>query len=179
MQTKLIKYLGLLSVALFLSACQDSRMADLQTFVADAYKDKKPEIEPLPEIQPYKEHRYSATDAPDPFSEANIQPTRDLNESLLGNVKIDSNRRKEALEAFPLDALRMVGTMTQESQPWVVIKSSEGTVYRATIGNYMGQNNGQIKEILPEEQKILLTEVVQDSSGRWVEQDVDITIDEQ
>jgi type IV pilus assembly protein PilP len=153
-------------------------MADLRTFVADAYKDKKPEIEPLPEIQPYREHRYSATDLPDPFSEANIQPSTALNKSLLGNFNVDPNRRKEPLEAFPLDALRMVGTMTQENQPWVVIKSTEGTVHRATLGNYMGQNNGKIKEILPEEQKVLLTEVVQDSSGRWVEKDVDLTIDE-
>jgi Tfp pilus assembly protein PilP len=41
----------------------------------------------------------------------------------------------------------------------------------------MGQNDGKIKQIIPEEQKILLTEIVLDTAGRWVNRDVEMTID--
>ena len=90
----------------------------------------------------------------------------------------DANRRKEALERFPLDALKMVGTLIQGETPYVIVQASDGTAHRAAIGNYMGQNDGQIKQILPLEQKVVLAELVLDPAGRWVTREVEITIDE-
>ena len=71
----------------------------------------------------------------------------------------------------------MVGTMSRGQRPYVIVKTSEGTALRATIGNYMGQNDGKIKQIIAEEQKILLTEIVLDTAGRWVNRDIEMTID--
>jgi type IV pilus assembly protein PilP len=156
-------------------ACQDNSMQDLRDFVANAYKDKKPEIEPLPEIKPYKDFAYSASESNDPFNLENIITSRTAAVAVGGSP--DSNRPREPLEEFPLDALKMVGTMSQGQRPYVIVKTSEGTALRATIGNYMGQNDGKIKQIIPEEQKILLTEIVLDTTGRWVNRDVEMTID--
>ncbi|MCH2189459.1 MAG: pilus assembly protein PilP [Gammaproteobacteria bacterium] len=171
--------LCLVLMALLLQGCVGSEMADLKRFVATAHKDKKPEIEPLPEIPPFKAFEYSDDYEVDPFSSSNIISSEDRG---LGNGNIanrpQADRRKEPLENFPLDALRFVGTITKDSLSHVVVKTNEGTAMLATIGNYMGQNDGRIKEIVPEEQRVLLVETVLDPTGRWITRDVVITIDE-
>ena len=170
-----ISYIVLLLVSL--QACQDSEMSDLKEFVSSAYKDAKPEIEPLPEIQPYKGFEYAGSEEQDPFSFDNIITNRGDAAVALGDSR-DANRRREALEGYPLDALKMVGTMTQKDVPWVIVQTSEGTAHRATVGNYMGQNEGKIKAILTEEQKVVLAELVLDPAGRWVTREVELIIDE-
>ena len=165
-----------LAACVFMTGCQDSNMTDLRDFVASAYRDKKPEIEPLPEIPPFKPHEYSAAEEEDPFNTDNIITDRPDNVAV--GESPDANRRKEALERFPLDALKMVGTLIQGETPYVIVQASDGTAHRAAIGNYMGQNDGQIKQILPLEQKVVLAELVLDPAGRWVTREVEITIDE-
>ena len=60
----------------------------------------------------------------------------------------------------------------------MIVQVNDGTAHRAAVGNYMGQNDGQIKQILPLEQKVVLAELVLDPAGRWVTREVEITIDE-
>jgi type IV pilus assembly protein PilP len=157
--------------------CVDSNMTDLREFVADAYKDKKPDIEPLPEIQPYKGFEYASDDQNEPFNFDNIVSNRD-GDTVVSGKRPDANRTKEPLEEVPLDALSMVGTISQKGVPWVIVKTTVGTAHLASIGNYLGQNNGKIIQIFPEEQRVVLEETVADPAGRWVTRDVDITIDE-
>ena len=172
-----VKLMCLALVAMMVQGCVDSNMTDLRGFVADAYKDKKPDIEPLPEIQPYKGFEYGSVDQNDPFNFDNIVSNRD-GDAIVSGKRPDANRIKEPLEEVPLDALKMVGTIEQKGVPWVIVKTSEGTAHLASIGNYLGQNNGKITQIFPEEQRIVLEETVADPAGRWVTRDVDITIDE-
>ena len=177
MNNKSLQIIMLAGSLLYLNGCQNSDMPDLKEFVATAYQNEKPEIEPLPEIQPYSGYEYSAEEDDDPFNFANIETGQQTNlpES---SLRPDANRRKEDLENYPLDALKMVGTMTQQDVSWVIVKTSEGTAHRATVGNYMGQQEGKILQIIPEEQKVVLAELVQDPAGRWVTRNVEITIDE-
>ncbi len=170
--------IGIIGFAFVLQGCVGSDVSDLQTFVDTAHQDKKPEIEPLPEIPPFKAFEYASADEVDPFGLQNII-SRDEQGNLAGAAKRpDADRRRQPLEKFPLDALRMVGTITKEGTPHVVVKTNEGTAVLATLGNYMGQNDGKIKEIVPEEQRVVLVETVLDPAGRWVTRDVEITIDE-
>lgn len=168
----------LISGVCLLQACGDKSMPDLKSFVATAYQNEKPEIEPLPEIQPYSGYEYSAAEDDDPFDFANIETSQQSGGLAVSGIRPDANRRKEDLEQFPLDALKMVGTMTQEGQSWVIVKTSEGTAHRAALGNYMGQQDGKIVDIIPDEQKVVLAELVQDPNGRWITRNVEITIDE-
>lgn len=171
-----LKLLLLICAITLLQACVNEDISDLREFVATAFENEKPEIEPLPEIQPYSGYEYSASEDDDPFSFSNIQTSQD-DGSLDSGIRPDANRRKEDLENFPLDALKMVGTMTQENQSWVIVKTSEGTAHRASLGNYMGQQDGKIVDIIPEEQKVVLAEIVRDPNGRWITRNVEITID--
>ena len=161
-----------------LTGCTGSDMSDLQQFVDTAHQDKKPEIEPLPEIPPFKAFVYGEAYELDPFGVGNIA-TRDEDGRAIGTVqRPDADRRREALEKFPLDALRFVGTITKKGLSHVVVKTNEGTALLATVGNYMGQNDGKIKEIVPQEQRLVLVETILGPNGRWVTRDVELTIDE-
>lgn len=170
------KSMLLATTCFLIVGCQDRSMQDLRVFVQETYADQKPEIEPLPIPKPYKSFVYSADTLNDPFSEANIAPAERPDDV---SPARDPNRRKEELEIFPLDGLKLVGTLKQGSQPWIVVSASDGTAHRATIGNYMGQNEGRIVEILLDEQKVELVEVVKDPTGKWVDQTVILSVDEE
>jgi type IV pilus assembly protein PilP len=86
------------------------------------------------------------------------------------------NRRKEPLEDFPLDALKMVGTLSRGKQSWAVIQAPDGTVHRVQKGNYLGQNFGRIKRV--SEEKVDLVELVQGAMGEWVEREASLAIQE-
>ena len=164
-------------LSLVLQACGNVATRDLREFVETAYQDKKPDIEPLPVIEPYKGFEYSASGANDPYSRGNIINARDVESRV--TAQRDVNRRREALEEFPLDALAMVGTMMQsDGSPWVIVQTAIGTAHLATVGNYLGQNEGKIKEIFPEEQRIVIEETVLDPAGRLIAREVEMTIDE-
>lgn len=154
-----------------LTGCGQGGMEDLQKFVSEAHKDRRPQIEPLPRIRPYEIFTYSAENLVDPFASANLQQDKPVAAATGGP---DPNRRKESLEQFPLDALRMVGTLLQKGIWWVVVQAPDGTVHRVTQGNYLGQNYGRIIQI--NEERVELTELVPGSSGEWVERPSQITV---
>ena len=175
---KIMKPALVLISLMMLQGCVDSNMTDLRAFVADAYKDKKPEIDPLPEIEPYQGFEYASAEKSDPFLFGNIISNRN-DEAVVAGKRPDRNRIKEPLEEFPLDALNMVGTLSQKGVPWVIVKTSLGTAHIAQVGNYLGQNDGKITQIYPDEQRVVLEETVADPTGRWITRDVEITIYEQ
>ena len=94
--------------------------------------------------------------------------------------KLDSNlgpdplRRKEELEGYALDALRMIGTLDQNQTKWGLISTPNGTQHRVRIGNYLGMRNGQIVNISDE--AIELTEIVREGNGNWYERQATIRL---
>ena len=165
---------GLTLMALSLAACGESGMSDLQRFVDTAYQDAKPEIEPLPEMKPFKAFEYSAANLDDPFNLANViseTAVTDTNSAL----RPDPNRIREPLERYPLDALRMVGTLSQEGVPRVIMQTSEGISYYLKVGNYMGQDDGVVTRIDTDRQLVVLTETFLNVSNRWETREVELT----
>jgi type IV pilus assembly protein PilP len=158
-------------LAAALAGCGQRGMEDLQKFVSEAHKDRRPQIEPLPRIRPYEIFTYSAENLVDPFAAANLQQDKPVASASGGP---DPSRRREPLEQFPLDALRMVGTLFQKGTWWVVVQAPDATVHRVTLGNYLGQNYGRITQI--SEERVEMTELVTGTSGEWVERPSNITI---
>ena len=76
------------------------------------------------------------------------------------------DRRREPLEAFPLDTIHMVGVLRRPDAVAALLQVDR-VVYQARVGNYIGQNFGVITKIT--EGEVTLKETVQDSSGDWVE----------
>lgn len=160
-------------MALALTACGSDGLDDLREFVQNAHADRKPKVEPIPEIKTFEAFHYAATELPDPFALANLKP---LATPVATGPRPDMNRRKEALEEYPLDALKMVGTLARERQRWAIIQAPDGTVHRAQIGSFMGQNFGKVIKIADE--KIELVELIPGSVGDWIERDASIAIAE-
>jgi len=153
----------LLSVSL--SGCVDTNMDDLYRFTANAYKGRKPQIEPIPIIKPHTTFLYADTGLEDPFSIKNIANKKPRKRRKTKNI-LDPERRREVLEQYPLDSLRMVGTLVQKNTIWAVIRAPDGTVHRAVKGNYLGKHSGKITKI--QEDKVAVVEKIQDSNDNWI-----------
>jgi type IV pilus assembly protein PilP len=168
------KFIPLL-VPLLLTGCVNKDMSDLQTFI-DEVKSRPPSgIEPIPEVKQVIGFVYSPKNRRDPFTPQEDETA--ATEAVLDDgVRPDPNRRKEELEQFSLDQLRMVGTLEQDEQTWGLVKTSDGTIHRVAPGNYMGQNDGRITRI--SEEKIELIEIVPTGSG-FLEREAAVALGEE
>jgi type IV pilus assembly protein PilP len=151
------------SAALLVLAGCGGEMDELKTFVRESEKGLPRRIEPLPPVKPFEPFTYEGFDLPDPFKPRKLSDRKDGGG---GGIAPDLNRRKEPLEAFPLEQLKMVGTLSQGNDTYALVRA-EKTLYRVKKGNYMGQNFGLITDVT--ENEIKLKEIVQDSAGDWAE----------
>jgi len=151
---------------LTLAACGGEEHQDLRAWVKEQDNMPRPRIEPLPEVKPYEPFAYTADKdgLVDPFKPRQIEAPK---QAAGGGIRPDLNRPREPLEAYPLENLRMVGTLAQQKQVFALIKTPDSNLFRVKQGNYLGQNFGLITEI--NEATVKLKEIVQDSAGDWIE----------
>ena len=128
-------------------------------------------------VEPYVIHTYSSAEAVDPFQPffvAPPEPAEDESQTADNGIQPDRNRNREELEAHPLDALRMMGTLEQEGETWGIVRAPDAVIHRVKVGNYLGKNHGKIVDI--SEETIALTEIVPDGQGGWVERDASLAL---
>ncbi|MFN2308251.1 MAG: pilus assembly protein PilP [Gammaproteobacteria bacterium] len=166
-----------LALGLSLGGCGGGNTQDLQRFVEEARARQPTKIEPLPEFKPYETFLYQASDLRNPFVASEPGQAEQL---LAGNssskLHPDANRPREALESFPLDTLRMVGTLSQHGESWGLVLASDGTIHRIQPGNYLGQNHGKVRNI--SEFEIGVLEIVPDGLGGWMERPASLALSE-
>ena len=157
--------------SVLLSACGSEEHSDIKQWMRDATKDMRGHVPPLPEVKPFPVVSYDAGDLVDPFRPSRAEPEKKAGG---GGIKPDFDRRKEELERYPLEALKFVGLIRNDKMLYAVVVADR-RIYRAKIGNYMGQNFGIITDIQTtpglDEGKLVLKEQVQDASGDWREQE--------
>lgn len=169
----------MLILAISVSACSSDGLSDLREFTKNTHKDRKPRVDPIPEVKVYERFAYSAQKLPDPFSRENLRRTNiSAKAATAGELQPDLTRPKEALEVYPLDALTMVGTLQRGKIIWGVIRvsSAGGEMHRVKVGNHMGRNFGMITDIT--EDKIVLVELIRSSLGDWIEREAAIKLRE-
>ncbi len=161
------RLLLLLASALAVGGCADDSMKDLKAYAEEVKSRPGGPIKPVPEFKPAETYTYAPGDRRSPFAiqEAESEPTQ----AVAGGTgpRPDPNRRREELEQFPLDTLRMVGILEQNNEIWGLVQSKEKTIYRVQPDNYMGQNHGKITRIT--EESIELTELIPDGIGGYIE----------
>ncbi len=157
--------------AVTLAGCGGSGMADLRNFVKTAYAHRKPKVEPVPTVKPAPKFAYSAADLPDPFSPANLKPL-----SVRQGLRPNLSRHKGPLERFPLDSLKMVGTISSGKQVWAIVIAPDGSVHRVRVGTHIGQNYGLVTRIT--EGKVRITELIQGPTGQWVQREANLALSE-
>lgn len=164
------------SILLLLSACQSQSLSDAQKFIAEVKKKPTPPIEPLPKWGQAKSLFYTAQDLKSPF-----QKTDNLLEALkiprtLSGLRPEPNRIKSVLENWPLDALKMVGYFEMEQKKYGMIQDKNGFIHSVTRNEYLGQNEGKIREIT--EHAIFLTELISDGNADWKKREAILLLSE-
>ncbi len=156
----------LLASAVILSAC-GSDMDDLRAYIDEVKARPGGRIEPLPEIRPTPTFVYAADrdGARSPF--VPDTPQARVSEDPDAVRGPDPNRPREFLEQFPLDTLRMVGTLQAKGASYGLVQTSDGLIHRVSQGNHLGQNYGRITTITDSE--IQLVEIISDGIGGYLE----------
>jgi type IV pilus assembly protein PilP len=160
--SKLMAYGVIASALLSMGGCGQDQFSDLRDFMAKAGTTGQKPLESLPAVKPQEVFSYEPSDLPDPFKARSLKPAKGG-----GGMQPDLSRPKEALEQFPLDGLRMVGTLTKDGQKFALVKTPENTLYRVKKGDHMGQNYGLVIGIT--DAGLELRETVQDGAGDWAE----------
>jgi type IV pilus assembly protein PilP len=172
----------LLVVCVPLAGCGGGSMADLRGYVAEVKTRKGGRIEELPPIEPYVVYAYpcdGAIDCVDPFEPFYLEPPRppESEGQVAGTgISPDFDRNREELESYPLDGLRMMGTLEKNEQFWGILRDPDAIIHRVQVGNYIGQNHGKITSIA--EDRIELLEIVPDGQGGWEERNAEIALAE-
>jgi type IV pilus assembly protein PilP len=164
-------------VSLLLTACGDPT-EELRGWTEQQRKDVRPKVSKLEKPQKFEPATYEQISSVDPFSTQKLavavkQESRQPNSLLAPEM----NRRKEPLEAYPLDALRMMGSLMRSSGQYVAILRADNLNFTVMVGNYIGQNFGKITRVT--ETEVTLREIVQDPAGEWVERVSSLQLQEQ
>ena len=157
-----------LAVALA-AGCGGDEHGDLKEELNQLTKDLRGRVDPLPQVKPYEPVPYTAEGQVDPFRPERIEVAAAGRAAPSANASLVDEQKKrppEPLEAFPLESISMLGTITQNKETYALVKAGPN-LYRVRKGNYMGQNFGVITAI--DETQISLKELIQEGSGEWVE----------
>ena len=136
----------------------------------------KASVTPLSPPKKFNPEPYVSAQAVEPFSPQKLsvalkQEARQPSSLLAAEL----NRRKEPLEAYPLDSMAMVGSVARGSQPFALLRV-DNLLYQVKLGDYLGQNFGRVTRIAETELK--LREIVQDAAGEWIERDASLQLQE-
>jgi type IV pilus assembly protein PilP len=145
-------------------------MNQLEREIAEIKAQPAPPLDPLPVIRQFESFEYVAEGLRDPFA----APAPDRNSG--SGPRPNADRRKEPLEAFPLDSMDMVGTIGSGAGLTALLLAPDKTTYKVRVGNYVGQNDGRIVGLYAD--RIELVELVPDGAGGWLERQAKIALED-
>ena len=157
-------------VLLVLAGCGSSDQEELQQWMTAQRNAARPKIASLPAPTKFTPETYGQEGLIEPFSNQKLVQAlkRDSTQATANAALIapELSRRKEPLEATPLDAVAMVGSLTKAGRPVALVRV-DNLIYQVRVGNYLGQNYGRITAVT--EASLVLREIVQDAAGEWIE----------
>ena len=166
---------AVIAATLLLGACS-SDQDELRQWMEQQRREVKPNVTPLQPPKKFDPQPYNSAQAVDPFSTQKLtvalkQEARQPNSLLSAEL----NRRKEPLEAYPMDSMSMVGSVNKQGQPFALLRV-DALLYQVKVGDHLGQNYGKILRIA--ETEIALREIVQDAAGEWIERPATLQLQE-
>lgn len=173
----LIRILSALAFLALVQACSGVEQEDIQRWMNEQRNATKPTVIPLPEPKRFSPAPYGQLAAVEPFSNQKLTQAlkRDSAQgtSNAALVAPELNRRKEPLEAFPLDSMALVGSLLPSGKPVALVKV-DNLLYQVKVGNYLGQNYGKVTKV--SETEVTLREIVQDAAGEWIERQANLQL---
>jgi type IV pilus assembly protein PilP len=159
-----------------LAGCGDEGVQEVKQWMENERLQTKAVIPKISEPKKFTPFVYNAKAEVDPYSPAKLSVAlAKLQANSASKIKPDLDRRKEPLEAFPLDAITMVGTLQKPGLSYALLQVDR-TVYQAKVGSYIGQNFGMVTRITDSE--VELKEIVRDASDEWVEREAKLELQE-
>lgn len=161
---------GFLAIALAcaaLTSCGIGR-GDLEKWVAEVKAKPAPPLQPLPVMKQFETFEYAAQNMRDPFDQA-------FSGEGGSGPRPDPNRRRQTLEGFTLDTLKMVGTLGSGNSLTGLVMAPDRVTYKVVPGNYMGQSDGRVTAV--HEDRIDLVELVPDGAGGWLERPAKLSLE--
>jgi type IV pilus assembly protein PilP len=174
--SRLLPTLASLAACLALLAACSADQDELRAWMDQQRREVKPNVTPLQAPVKFNPAPYNSAQQIDPFSTQKLtvalkQEAQQPNSLLSAEL----NRRKEPLEAYPLDSMTMVGSVNKAGQPLALLKV-DSLLYQVKVGDYLGQNYGRVTKIV--ETEVDLREIVQDASGEWIERPAALQLQE-
>lgn len=162
------------SVAM-LAGC-GSDQGELTQWMEQQRREVKPSVTPLTPPKRFDPQSYLASAAVAPFSNQKLavaarQDAREPNPLLAAEMA----RRREPLEAYPLDSMGMVGSLNKFGKTFALLRV-DNLLYQVKVGDHLGQNYGRVTRITDNE--VALREVVQDAAGEWIERATSLQLQE-
>ena len=153
-----------------LAGCGASKEDDIRQWLVEERNQTRPHVKPIPAPKQFVPEQYTNATAIEPFSNQKLTQALSRDSAQLASngalVAPELARRKEPLEAFPLDGMALVGSLVKAGQPVALLKV-ENLLYQVKPGNYLGLNYGKVTKIT--ETEVTIREIVQDAVGEWVE----------
>ena len=163
-----------------LAGCSSKAEDELQQWMVSERNSIRPSVTPIPEPSKFNPEAYKGEALEEPFSSVKLASILRTGQNVpLSNsalIESELNRRKQPLEAFPLDVMSMVGSLSQQNQLVALVKVDD-LLYQVRPGNYLGQNYGRVDRIT--ETEIVLREIVQDAAGEWTERPAALQLQEE
>lgn len=164
------------SSLLTLCGCGDNGVQEVRQWMDETKRQTKISIPKLSEPKRFTPFVYGGKDSLDPYDPAKLAVVlAKMRDQSTSAIKPDLDRRREPLEAYPLDTIKMVGTLQKAGANYAILQVDKA-IFHVKAGNYAGQNLGMITRIT--DNKVELKEIVQDASGDWVERKATLELQE-
>lgn len=159
-----------------LSGCGDGGVQEVKEWMDEVRRQTPVSVQKIAEPKTFTPFAYGGKDEADPFSPVKLSVVLAKMQANSSNpIKPDLDRRKETLENYPLDVIRMVGTLQKPGMSYAILQVDQ-SVFQVKAGNYIGQNFGMITRITDAE--VELKEIVRDAAGEWVERKAKLELQE-
>ncbi len=169
----------LLLLAGLLAGCVSSQEDDIRLWMVQERNQTKPRVAPISAPKQFIPEPYTNASAIEPFSNQKLTQAlkRDSSQAASNGALVapELARRKEPLEAFPLDSMALVGSIVKAGLPVALVKV-DNLLYQVKLGNYLGLNFGRVTKI--NETEVTLREIVQDAVGEWIERAATLQLQE-
>lgn len=161
-----------------LPGCDTASQEGIQDWVTLQRAQTRPGVKPLAEPKAFAPQGYAAGSALDPFNPLKLTQVlrRDSMDAATSALLMpERTRPRQALEAYPLDAMAFVGSLMRQGRPVALVRVDR-QIHQVLPGSYLGQNYGKVIRIT--ETQVVLREIVQDALGEWTERTVLLQLQE-
>jgi type IV pilus assembly protein PilP len=162
-----------LGCGVLLAGCEGEQ-EDIPKWMNGQAADMHGAVKPLPEIRIFSVVDYAALAGLEPFNTARIEPAKP-EKRRMDDPRLNPDRQREPLEAYPLETLKMVGILGKGKSVNALIQA-EKALYQIRVGNFMGRDYGKVIAI--NQDSLELQELVEDLNEGWIERITTVRLQE-